>query len=260
MALQPNTEYALEMWNSGVAGNTATNASYFFTSKTDTYTSGVVAGRGTTDPTVLASIQQDHSTQFRSGNPVGATTNLLFAVYDANIPGPAFFDNESSGNWDTASIWSTGVVPNASGVEADFLSPNSTFATTGTNPAYTRTDDGLTTTGNVFTDTAKTLGFMNFDNSTASYVIDGHGSITMQTGTGTAQISVFNGTHEINVPLTIASNTILAISSGATLTIGDPVTINAGMSLTKTGAGTVNYLSTITVLSGGTIGFASPAT
>jgi hypothetical protein len=118
----------------------------------------------------------------------------------------------------------------------------------------------LTTNGNVFTDTAKIEGTINFDNS-HTYVLDGgpNGSLTMQVSTGNAKINVVSGTQEINLPLTIASPTVFSVASGGVLNIADPITINTGQSLTKTGAGTVNYLSTITVNSGGSIGFSAPS-
>ena len=87
---------------------------------------------------------------------------------------------------------------------------------------------------NVYTDLPVTVGTLNFNNS-HTYLIDGVGSLTLQTTTGNAQVIVQAGTQEINLPLTLASNTVFTVSSGATLMISDPMTINAGKSLTSTG-------------------------
>ncbi len=81
--------------------------------------------------------------------------------------------------------------------------------------------------------------------------------MTLQAATGNAQVIVQAGTQEINLPLTIASNTVFNVSSGATLVIGNPMTINAGESVTSSGTGTVTYNSIINVGVGASIAFAN---
>src|SRR6476469_3050706 len=72
----------------------------------------------------------------------------------------------------------------------------------------------------------------------------------MQVSTGAASINVSGATHQINLPLTIASNTNINVAAGATLKISDPVTVNAGKTITQSGGGAVLYESTVDVLSG----------
>jgi hypothetical protein len=145
-----------------------------------------------------------------------------------NIPG--------SGDWNVATNWTNGV-PNGVGVEADLFT-------------------ALTAAHTVYTDVPVTLGILNFNNNN-TYVVTGAGSLTMQTTTGSATVIVQQGTQKINLPLTIASNTTLNVSSGATLLISNPVTINAGDSLTATGPGTVTYQSTLTLGAGASLAIAS---
>jgi hypothetical protein len=140
-----------------------------------------------------------------------------------------------SGDWNSPSNWS-GVVPNAVGAEADFFGPNSSSHT-------------------VFTDLPVTVGTINF-NAANTYEITGTGSLTLQTSSGNAQVIVQQGTHEINLPTTIASNTVFNVASGANLIVANPLTINSGESLTQSGAGTVTYQSIITVNSNASIAFA----
>jgi hypothetical protein len=130
----------------------------------------------------------------------------------------------SSGDWNTPANWTNVIVPNAAGAEADFL--------------------GAIPSGHtVFSDTPITVGTLNFNNPN-TYVITGAGSLTLQSATGNAQIIVQQGTQIINLPLTIASNTIFNVASGATLIIGDPVTLAAGATITTVGGGSVIYQST----------------
>ena len=142
------------------------------------------------------------------------------------VAGTSTWASSGAGDWNTASNWTNGV-PNAVGAEADLLS-------------------ALTANHTVYTDIPITLGTLNINNSN-TYVIAGAGSLTMQASSGSAAIIVQAGTQKINLPLIIASNTNLNVSSGATLLVSDPVTINAGQTLNSIGTGTVTYQSTITV-------------
>ncbi len=131
----------------------------------------------------------------------------------------------TAGDWNTASNWTNGKVPNAVGAEADLL---------GAVPvAHT-----------IFSDSAITVGTLNFNNPN-TYELTGAGSLTLQASPGnSAQIIVQQGTQEINLPLFIGGNTIFNVASGATLIIGDPVTIAAGASISTIGGGSVIYQST----------------
>jgi hypothetical protein len=136
-------------------------------------------------------------------------------------------------NWNTTTSWANGTIPNATSAEADL------FGAIGA--AHT-----------VYSDTAIKAGILNFNNAN-TYVINGAGSLTLQTSSGSAQVIVQQGTQEIDLPTTIASNTIFNIATGATLIIANPLTINAGITLTQTGGGTVTYESIVTLQSGASI-------
>jgi PEP-CTERM motif len=241
VTMLPNTQYAIEIWSS--SDNAPTT--FFQRTNGQSYTGG--QAYAITDASQIAATQVDHSTVFR-GQATGNPINMLFAVYSNSvvIPGPSFWNVTSSGNWNVASNWSSLSVPSGIGAEADFLSPTSTV--NGVPP----TKNGLSANGNVFTDTAQTVGIMNFDNS-HTYVLDGAGSLTIQVATGNGQVNVLSGTQEINLPLTIASNTVFNVAASSELLIANPVTVNTGMSLTSTGTGSVVYQSLITLQSGASL-------
>jgi hypothetical protein len=179
---------------------------------------------------------------------------MLFAVYPNTIAvsGPNFWSKTVSGDWNVAANWSGQVVPGSASdtfKEADFLSTGSTVGGAGS-PAKT----GISAPSNVYTDTPQTVGTMNFDNANG-YVIDGAGSLTLS-ASGGAVVNVLSGVQEINLPLTIASNTTFNVDS--TLKISDPLTINTGTTLTSNGTGhtgTVTYQSIVTVNGSGGIVF-----
>jgi hypothetical protein len=185
------------------------------------------------------------SFDFTNGQNTGLNGQSAF-VDDADLEGAGVVSGNpiwavnGAGDWNAPANWTTGAAPNGAGVEADLFSV-------------------ITANHNVYSDTPITVGTINFNNSN-TYVIDGAGSLTLQgAGTSNANVIVQAGTQEINLPTTIASNTVFTVSSGATLVIADPITISAGKSLSQVGTGTVTYESTITVGTGGSISFASPS-
>jgi hypothetical protein len=110
----------------------------------------------------------------------------------------------------------------------------------------------------VYANAPVTVGTLSF-NSPQSWLIAGLGTMTLSVSSGSAQVNVTAGAHKINLPLTIASNTILNVGDGAQLLISDPVTVAAGKSLTQIGSGQVKYESTFTLGSGSSVSFASGA-
>lgn len=140
--------------------------------------------------------------------------------------GGAIWLNDASGDWNIPANWSSGTVPNAVGAEAQLLGI-------------------LTAPHTIYSDTPVTIGSLVFDNAN-TYVIAGAGSMTMDVATGANSINVVNGSHKINLPLTLLDNTTATIASGATLTIADPLTLSGGSALTVTGGGTLNIISTVT--------------
>ncbi|HEX4055075.1 MAG TPA: hypothetical protein VHX86_12495, partial [Tepidisphaeraceae bacterium] len=151
-----------------------------------------------------------------------------------SVTAPQQWISTASGDWNNPSNWS-GVVPNSIGAEADFFS-------------------AITANRTIFTDQAVTVGTINFNNAN-TYEITGTGSLTLQTSTGDAQVIVQQGTQEINLPTTIASNTVFNVANGSTLVIANPLTIDSGDTLTTAGSGTVTYQSIISVGGGASIAF-----
>jgi hypothetical protein len=163
-------------------------------------------------------------------------------VDDADLEGAGIPPNTAqwavngSGDWNLQGDWTTGSVPNGVGVEADFFN----IPTQGTT---------------VFTNTAVTAGILHFNN-TSAYQLTGLGSLTLQAaGTTSAQVEVDQNVAELNLPVTIASNTTFNIAPGAELLVANPITINSGKALTQTGGGSVIYQSIITVQSAASIAF-----
>jgi arabinogalactan endo-1,4-beta-galactosidase len=140
-------------------------------------------------------------------------------------------------DWNTTTNWLGGAIPNGIGAEADLLST-------------------ITAAHTLSSSAAITLGSL-YLNNTNSYTLTGTGSLTMQVSSGSALIDVLSGSHTINLPLTIASNTTLSIASGASLLITAPITVNSSQSLIPSGTGTVTYQSNITLQSAASITFTS---
>jgi autotransporter-associated beta strand protein len=144
------------------------------------------------------------------------------------------YTSSGSGDYNNAANWSPTLVPNGIGNEADF-------------------ENTITGNQTVYTNSAITVGTMVFNSTSGSYVLAGHGPLTFQTSSGSALLDTQSGSHEITLPIVIASNTTFNAGNGATMVIGGPVTVDSGMSLTSTttGSGSVQFISTITVNSGG---------
>jgi hypothetical protein len=175
----------------------------------------------------------------------GPTTggNLGVFVDDADLSGVGFavpggvWATPNSGDWNAGGNWSTGSVPNGIGVSATFGSV-------------------ITTQQTVYTNTAITVGSLSFDNPN-EYEITGTGNLTLQTTTGNATVSVNQGTDILDLPITVASNTVLTVNSGANLIVANPITIDSGKTLTESGTGTVTFQSIITVQSAASIAFSN---
>jgi hypothetical protein len=253
--LTPGAEYLLQFWVSDPR-----NATTVFRQETVSSSTGGdtniptleyegngtdgqwVTGTFTADASMAETFDLSASNSNESGNGDSGSPQVnLFQLRQLTgvslPPPPPQWALTGAGDWNSKASWSTGVVPDGVDAEADFFG-------------------SITANHTVYNDasTPITVGILNFNN-TNTYVLAGAGSLTLQTSTGNAQVIVQAGTQEINLPLTIASNTVLNVSSGATLVMGNPITINSGLSLTQTGSGTVTYESTITVGSSSSIAF-----
>jgi fibronectin-binding autotransporter adhesin len=126
---------------------------------------------------------------------------------------------DSDGSWASAGSW-TGGIPNS--------------------PSSVATFDGIITAARTVTlDGDKTVGFVTFSNAN-SYTINGGtgGTLIIDNGANPGAITDSAGTHFINVPITLNSNTSIAVTTaGDTLNISGNIGGNG--TLTTSGAGNV---------------------
>lgn len=179
------------------------------------------------------------------GNPWNALPSYWNAEITAIRARTATWAKSSSGDWNTASNWTTTSVPNGIGAEAFLFG-------------------GITSPQTVFCNTDVTLGALVFNNANR-YVVTGAGALTMNATAEGSLIDVRRGSHSINLPLTLTDSTTAYLAPGTTLSIDDPLTFAPGASLKKLGAGTlaVNSITstqsaTLTVAAG-TLKLSEPA-
>jgi hypothetical protein len=165
-----------------------------------------------------------------TGTKSSSNMQIADIAFVGDLTGATEWMTNASGNWLNGQNW-FGPTPNGVDDTARFL-------------------DKSTSAHTVVADSAVTVGTLRMENA-STYLLTGAGNLTMQVSTGAASINASGATQEINLPLTIASNTTINVAAGGTLKISDPVTINSGKTVTQTGAGAVVYESSVTVLSGG---------
>ena len=150
------------------------------------------------------------------------TGNLLQLIIGGTSP--SSWNINGNGNWGTAGNWSPSTVPNGVGTTAIF----GTGATVSiTNPVV------------VTVEAPKTVGSLSFSNAAAAYTIAGTSALTLDNGaSGDASILVGAGSHAINAPLSLVSNTNVTVNNaGDTLTFGGALSGSA--QLRKLGPGTL---------------------
>jgi len=168
-------------------------------------------------------------------------------IQNVGYQGPPLWSLNGSGDWNNAANWN-GTIPNAAGAAAEFLGA--------VNPGGTVTGAANNTT--VFTDLPITVGTIHFNNSN-TYEITGTGNLTLQALTGSnALVQVDSGTQELDLPVTVASNTTFNVASGATLLVANPLTVDPGDKVTQTGGGTVTYQSIVTLGAGSSLSIGNP--
>jgi hypothetical protein len=193
-----------------------------------------------TAPAAAAKARVSFQWDFGNAGPVNPQSFFFDdVIFDGQGPnlGGAIWLADGSGDWNVPANWSSGTTPNAIGAEAQLL-------------------DIISAPRTLYSDTAITVGTINFDNN-STYVIAGAGAMTVDVATGTGAFNVVKGNHKINLPLTLNDSTVATIAAGASLTIGDPLTLVGGSTLTASGGGTLNIISTVnnaanaTIVSGG---------
>jgi hypothetical protein len=155
------------------------------------------------------------------------------------------WQTNGTGDWNVSGNWSQGSVPNGAGNEADFFgiitSPRTVVIDS--NPSAGFTGD--------------TVGILHFNNSN-TYAIAGTGTLTIEGVSGTAGlIQVDQASDDLELPVTIASNTTLNVATGANLLVANTFTIDAGDAVTQTGGGTVTYQSIVTLGAGASLQIAN---
>lgn len=196
--------------------------------------SGAIGGTGTAALSI-ANPQPGFSYTFgESGGFVTLTIATSGVVRD--------WITDGSGSWNNAGNWN-GTVPNGTSHIANFNTPLSAPAT-------------------VTLDGAKTLGAITFLSAAHSFTIapGSGGSLTLNNGSNGASILDGAGTHAIQVPIVLVSDTVVD-----TAALADSITLGAEISgsgtLTKTGPGSLELLGNNSfngklTLSGGTTTFA----
>jgi hypothetical protein len=161
---------------------------------------------------------------------------IVWPYFEVTVPLPQrTWIKSTSGDWNASANWSSNV-PNAPGATA-------LLAT------------AISSAQSIYTNTAVTVGSLTID-SPQTYVITGAGSLNLQASVGTtssAAINVVRGSHKIDLPLNIISNTTVDVSVGASLAIADPMTLTGGTTLTKEGAGSLILKSTVNAASAATL-------
>lgn len=139
------------------------------------------------------------------------------------VPTDATWAATGSGDWNTASNWSSNSVPNASNIVPSF-------------------NNAITSKSTVFTNAPVTTAGLAF-NSANAYVITGSDTLTINNtmSSGGGAITINSGSHIISLPMVLQTATEISTAPSSSLTIGNPLAINNV--LTKTGTGTLNIQS-----------------
>jgi hypothetical protein len=140
--------------------------------------------------------------------------------------------------WGSLTSWSSGL-PNQADATANFNS--------GSSLQHTVTVDG-----------ARTIGAIVFNDPTA-YTLSGSGSITLNSTTGSASITVLNGSHAITAGVSLNQNTNITTAAGSVLTLTNLA--DSTVTITKQGAGafSVNRIRAATLsINAGTVSILGP--
>jgi hypothetical protein len=153
-----------------------------------------------------------------------------------NITVPTYtWDNNTSGNWTTATNWSSDIVPNGSSARA-VLGP------------------AIAASSVVTVDAPITVQRLTI-NSPNSYTIAGTNTLTINGTTSINSVDVLAGSHSITAPVSLLSDTRVGVATGSSLTVDTFTASSNNRSLFKSGAGTLvvkggNTLQSVTVDAG----------
>ncbi len=126
-----------------------------------------------------------------------------------------YWKNNAGGNWNAASNWSSGVVPNGTDKVANFTSP-------------------IMAPRTVTLDAPMTVGTLDFNNANA-YTIAGTGPnvLSLDASAGTyARMDVYLGNHVVSTPVSIVNDTVaIDLYPGTSLTLTGSLTNASGRPL-----------------------------
>ncbi|MGD0464722.1 MAG: autotransporter-associated beta strand repeat-containing protein [Tepidisphaeraceae bacterium] len=241
--LLPNTEYAIELWNTGTGTN------YVSRFGSVPYNSG-----GQVYHTTDTNGQSDNSTDTRV-QPSGSNgRSLAFAVY-AGGNNSVWTGTAGDSSWDTGGLGGNWAGP---GTSTGTSGPGGPGAFGSSSGVPTNAGDSATFGTNITANTTvnlngnHTVGHINFTNPTYSYTIaqGSGGTLSLNQPGLPSQISDYAGNHTISAPLSIATANGVNISVGQaanTLTLSGNISGTGGITLS--GASNIQGVGTV-VLSG----------
>jgi hypothetical protein len=134
------------------------------------------------------------------------SSRLPFLESHIGLSSISAWNSAAGGDWESSLNWNSGV-PNGTTAEADLFTAGITSQTLNVSDPIT-------------------LAALHF-NSTSTYHINGAGSLTIQGGAAPALVQVEQKTAEINIPVTFTGASIIHVSAGATLSMGQ-VSLSSG--------------------------------
>ncbi|WP_442484534.1 beta strand repeat-containing protein [Aeoliella sp. SH292] len=145
---------------------------------------------------------------------------VLFNVFHDGVGPPVLeWANNASGNWRVDGNWTPASTPGSSTQTAVFGS-------------------AITESQTIYMNSATTVKKVQF-NTSSTVAIGGVDTLTLEAATGNAEIEALQGSHQIQLPLSVQSNAVFTAASGAQLDVNNVVDLN-GNTLTIAGDGTVN--------------------
>jgi hypothetical protein len=185
------------------------------------------------------------SALFVNNSPV-TPTSVVYTVFHDNLgPTDIEWDSNASGNWHNDNNWSVvGFPANSNAI------PNSNTQTAIFGSA-------ITAPQTIYMNTATTAKGVRF-NTASKVAVAGTTGITMDANTGSASLEVQQGSHEVQVPLTLNDPTNVTTAAGTQLDLNGIINMQ-GNTLTVSGAGQVNVNNQVTgggsISSSGTLGW-----
>jgi hypothetical protein len=171
-------------------------------------------------------------------NSSTAPTTVNYTVFHDNFgPAAVSWVNNASGNWATATNWTPNSAPNA----------NNMIATIGS---------AVTSPQTIFLNSPALAKGLVFD-TTSKVAVAGPSILTLEASTGSASLTVNQGSHELQTQLTLNDTTNASAAAGTSLDLNGVLNLN-GQTLNISGSGQINVNNTVTglgsIVNGGGLG------